>query len=87
MKSAIKNLLTDKSFWAAVIALATSVLVAYNVPQGSIEQITALIGAAGTFIAYIINNSIQQAAATKATAQISVAQIAKGISSGNKESK
>ena len=36
MKTAIKNLLTDKSFWAAVIALVTAILVANNVPQGSI---------------------------------------------------
>lgn len=70
------NLLTDKSFWAAVIALVTTVLVAYNVPQGSIAQITAIIAAAGTFIAYIVGNSIQTAAQIKADAQIKTAQIA-----------
>lgn len=76
MKSAIKNLLTDKSFWAAVIALVTSVLVARNVPQGSIEQITAIIGAIGTFVAYIVSNGIQSAAQIRANAQIKTAQIA-----------
>lgn len=70
----LKSLLTDKSFWAAIIALAGSILVALNVPQNSIEQITALISAMGVFIAYIINNGIQQAAATKARARIEAAR-------------
>lgn len=77
MKSAIKNLLTDKSFWAAIIALISSVLIAFNVPQGSIEQITAIIGATGTFVAFIVSNGIQSAAQIKADAQIKAAQIAK----------
>lgn len=74
--SNLKKLLSDKSFWAAVIALVTSVLIALNVPQGSVEQITAIIAAASTFIAYIVGNSIQSAAQTKADAQIETAQIA-----------
>lgn len=76
MKTAIKNLLTDKSFWAAVIALVTAILVANNVPQGSIGQITAIVGAIGTFVAYIVGNSIQAAAQIKADAQVKTAQIA-----------
>ena len=76
MKTAIKNLLTDKSFWAAVIALVTAILVANNVPQGSIGEITAIIGAIGTFVAYIVGNSIQAAAQSKADAQVKTAQIA-----------
>lgn len=76
MKTAIKNLLTDKSFWAAVIALVTAILVANNVPQGSIGQITAIAGAIGTFVAYIVGNSIQAAAQIKADAQVKTAQIA-----------
>lgn len=78
MKSAMKNLLTDKSFWAAVIALVTSVLISLNVPQGSIEQITAIIGATGTLVAYIVSNGIQSAAQIKADAQVKAAQIVKG---------
>jgi hypothetical protein len=65
-----KSLLTDKSFWAAIIALATSILVALNVPQGSIAQITTLISAAGVVVAYVISDGIKQAAAIKAQAQI-----------------
>lgn len=79
MKQTIKSLLSDKSFWAAVISLVTSVLIALNVPQGSIEQISAIIAASGTFAAYIVSNGIQTAAQIKADAQIRTAQIAKGI--------
>lgn len=69
-----KNLLADRSFWAALIALVTCVLVACNVPQGSIEQITSFIGGLGTIIAYIISNGITQAARIKADAAVRVAQ-------------
>lgn len=79
MEQFFKNLLTDKSFYAAVIALVTSLLVAGNVPQGSIAQIASFITAMGTFIAYIVGNSIQSAAQIKADAQVKTAQIAKGI--------
>ncbi|MFT9077558.1 hypothetical protein [Ethanoligenens sp.] len=79
MRDAVKNLFSDKSFWAAVISLVTSILIAFNVPQGSIEQITAIITAASTFIAYIVSNGIQSAAYIKADAQIKTAQISKGI--------
>lgn len=79
MKNAIQSLLSDKSFWAAVISLVTSILIAYNVPQGSIEQITAIISAAGTFIAYIVSNGIQSAARIKADAQIRATRIARGL--------
>ncbi|ADU25699.1 hypothetical protein [Ethanoligenens harbinense] len=74
--SNLKKLLSDKSFWAAVIALSTSILISFNVPQGSVEQITAIIAAGGTFIAYIVSTGIQSAAQIKADAQIKTAQIA-----------
>ena len=72
--SVIRSLLTDKSFWAALIALATTILMALNVPQGSVEQFSSLLSAVGVFIAYIISNSIQQAAAIKADAQRDMAR-------------
>lgn len=79
MSNTVKNLLTDKSFWAAVISLVTAVMISFQVPQGSIEQITAIIAAASTFIAYIISNGIQTAAQIKADAQIQAAQIAREL--------
>ncbi len=72
----IKSLLSDKSFWAAVIALVAAVLVAFNVPQGSVTQITAFIAGIGTIIAYIVNNGVQSAAQIKAGAQIEAARAA-----------
>lgn len=69
MKTVIKSLFTDKSFWAAIISLVSCVCVACNVPQGSVTQITSFVSAIGTLIAYIISNGIQQAADVKAKAQ------------------
>lgn len=70
----LRSLLTDKSFWAALIALVIAVLVALKVPNGSIEQIVSLLSAAGVFIAYIISNGIQQAASIRADAQRELAR-------------
>ncbi len=72
MKNFFRTLFSDRSFWAAIISLAGCIGVAANVPQGSIEQITTILGAVGTFIAYIINNGIQTAAAIKAQAQVDI---------------
>lgn len=73
----LKSLLSDKSFWAALITLVTCVLVACNVPQGSIEQVTSFIGGLGAIIAYIISNGITQAAQIKADAQVRAAETMK----------
>lgn len=70
----LRSLLTDKSFWAAIIALATTILTALNVPAGSVEQITAMLSAVGVFIAYIISSGIQQASDRRAEAQQELAK-------------
>ncbi len=45
--------LTSRKFWLAVVAFITALLVAFNVPEASISQITAIIMAFGSIIAYI----------------------------------
>lgn len=45
--------LASRKLWATIIGFITAVLFAFNVPEPSIEQITALISALGTLIAYI----------------------------------
>lgn len=45
--------LTSRKFWLAVVAFITALLVAFNVPEASISQITAIIMAFGSTIAYI----------------------------------
>ena len=47
-----KRKLSSRKFWSLVIALVGSILVACNVPEGSIERITAIIG--GGFAAIIV---------------------------------
>ncbi len=74
-----KSLLTDKSFYAALAALAVCVATALNHPDAATE-ITTIISGIGTLIAYILSNGIQSAAQTKANAQVQAAQIVKGIS-------
>lgn len=65
MKIDWKQKLTSRKFWAAVIGFVTSVLVAFNVPEMTIQQITAVITACATLIAYIIGESIVDAAKIK----------------------
>ena len=61
-----KRKLSSRKFWSLVIALVGSVLVAFNVPDGSIERITAIIGGFAAIIIYILNkDSVDAQAANK----------------------
>jgi hypothetical protein len=67
----MKNLFQNANFWAALVAIVTTVLVSLNVQQGSITQITTIIAAAGAFVAFVLSNSaIQIALIKKDTAQL-----------------
>lgn len=57
--------LTSRKFWAAVITFVTSLLVAFNVPDLTIEQVIAVISAGSVMIAYIIGEGLVDAARTK----------------------
>lgn len=72
MKNFFQSLLSDKSFWAALVSIVSCICVACNVPAGSVAQITSFLGGLGTIIAYIINNGIQAAAGIKAQAQVEI---------------
>ena len=41
-------------FWVALIGFISSLLVAFNVDSGSVEQITSIIMSGATLIAYIL---------------------------------
>lgn len=58
MKIDWKQKLTSRKFWAAVIGFITAILVAFNVPDLEIEQVVAIISAAGLLIAYIIGEGL-----------------------------
>ena len=46
--------LTSRKFWLALIAFVSALLVAFNVPEGSITQVTSVIMSFGALISYIL---------------------------------
>ena len=50
----LKRKLTSRKFWLAVIGFVTPLLTAFNVAESDITQVTAIIMAGGTLIAYIL---------------------------------
>lgn len=55
--------LTSRKFWAAVIGFVTPVMTLARVPENTAVQVTAIIMAGGTLIAYIIGEGVTDAAA------------------------
>ena len=53
-----KSKLTSRKFWAALIGFITAIMVAFNVPDLTIEQVTAIVTAGATLIAYIIGEGL-----------------------------
>lgn len=62
MKINWKQKLTSRKLWAAVVTFVTSILVAFNVPELTIEQVTAVIMGGAGMIAYIIGEGLVDAA-------------------------
>lgn len=65
MKIEWKQKLTSRKFWAAVITFVTSLLVAFGVPDLTIEQVIAVISAGSAMIAYIVGEGLVDAARIK----------------------
>lgn len=55
--------LTSRKFWAALTAVVLSLLAFFNVPEMTQTQITALLAAVGTLVAYIFGESYVDAKA------------------------
>lgn len=55
--------LTSRKFWAAVVGFATPLMTMLQVSDNAAVQVTALIMAGGTLIAYIIGEGLTDAAA------------------------
>lgn len=58
-----KRKLTSRKFWAAVVGFATPLMTMLNVSDSTAVQVTALIMAGGTLIAYIVGEGMTDAAA------------------------
>lgn len=57
--------LTSRKFWVAVIGFVTPIMTIANVPDNTAVQVTAIIMAGGTLIAYIIGEGMTDAAAAE----------------------
>lgn len=60
-----KSKLTSRKFWAAVVGFVSAILVACNINNLTIEQVTAVITAGGVLIAYILGEGMVDAARAK----------------------
>ena len=65
MNNKWKQKLTSRKFWAAVITFVASILVAFGVPDLTIEQVIAVISAGSVMVAYIIGEGMVDAARSK----------------------
>ena len=65
MKIDWKSKLTSRKFWAAAVGFVSAILVACNINNLTIEQVTAVITAGGVLIAYILGEGMVDAARAK----------------------
>ena len=56
-----KQKLTSRKFWAAVVGFVTSLLVGFGISESDIAQVTSIIMAGATLIAYIIGEGLVDA--------------------------
>lgn len=57
-----KAKLTSRKFWAAIIGFVGAIMTAFAVPAATASQVTAIIMAFATLIAYIIGEGLVDAA-------------------------
>ena len=58
MKVDWKQKLTSRKFWAAVVGFITPILIVFNVPDLTIEQVSVIIMGGATLIAYILGEGL-----------------------------
>lgn len=66
MKDTIIRKLTSRKFWAAVVGFVTPLMLAFGYSQSQTSQVTAIIMAGGTLIAYIVGEGMTDAAGASA---------------------
>ena len=70
MKIDWKRKLTSRKFWVAVIGFVTALMVGFGVCEGTATQVTAIITAGATLIAYIVGEGIVDASGKNETALV-----------------
>lgn len=63
MKIDWKRKLTSRKFWTAIVGFVTPLLLAFGVADEAVTQVTGIIMAGGTLVAYIIAEGLTDAAA------------------------
>lgn len=58
--------LTSRKFWLAIVGLVSGILVAFKLDEQTVTQITGIIMAGASVIAYIIGEGLIDAAGAKA---------------------
>ncbi len=58
----LERKLTSRKFWAAVVGFVTPIMAMADVPDNTAVQVTSIIMAGGTLIAYIIGEGLTDAA-------------------------
>ena len=61
MKIEWKQKLTSRKFWAAVVGVVTAVMAYCGAAESTVTQVTAIIMAGATLIAYIIGEGLVDA--------------------------
>lgn len=56
-----KRKLTSRKFWAAVVGFVTALLVGFGFAENDVAQVTSIIMAGATLIAYIIGEGLVDA--------------------------
>lgn len=54
--------LTSRKFWAAVVGFVSTLLIAFRVPELTVEQVVSVLSSTGVVIAYIIGEGVVDAA-------------------------
>lgn len=65
-----KRKLTSRKFWAAVIGVVASVLAYCGAAESTVTQVTAIITAGATLVAYIVGEGLVDAAREKETFEL-----------------
>jgi uncharacterized membrane protein len=60
-----KQKLTSRKFWAAVVGFVTSLLLGFGIAESDITQVTSIIMAGASLIAYIIGEGLVDAQRVK----------------------
>lgn len=58
----LERKLTSRKFWAAVVGFVTPIMAMADVPDNTAVQVTSIIMAGGTLIAYIIGEGLTDSA-------------------------